>query len=186
MIRRSHREPGSSNENSPARAVFITTDRLWKESIYLLIFWPLVEAIGRNSNLAHLSNKWSDLRKRIAESLPCPPQLYQDKPKTRSKRFLTSQDIADIVARYQAGETTQQVGTRYGISKTRVATVLREQVVTIRRQGLTDERAREAAKFYVSGRSLAWIGARFGVSNTTITAELRKQGVQLRPRPGFG
>lgn len=87
----------------------------------------MVEAIGRNSNLAHLSNKWPELRERIGESLPRPPRWDQDKPKTRSKRFLKPQDITDIVHRYEAGETTQRVGTHYGISKTRVATVLREQ-----------------------------------------------------------
>lgn len=146
----------------------------------------MVEAIGRNSNFAHLSNKWSDLRERIGASSPRPPLLYQDRPKIRSKRFLTNEDTADIVARYEAGETTQQVGTRYGISKTRVATVLREQGVTIRRQGLTDEQAREAAELYVTGKSLAWLSARFGASNSAIAAKLRQQGVQLRPRPGFG
>jgi transcriptional regulator of aromatic amino acid metabolism len=35
--------------------------------------------------------------------------------------------------RYEADETTQQIGTRYGMSKTRVATVLREHGITIRR-----------------------------------------------------
>jgi hypothetical protein len=145
-----------------------------------------VELIGRTSNLAHLSNKWSDLRERIAESLPRPPLAYQDKPETRSKRFLNPQNIADIVVRYQAGETTRQIGSRYGISKTRVATVLREQGVAIRRQGLTAEQASEAAKLYVGGKSLAWIGTRFEVSPTTIAATLRRQGIQLRPRPGWG
>jgi transcriptional regulator of aromatic amino acid metabolism len=88
------------------------------------------------------------------------------------------------VARYQAGETTQQVGTRYGISKTRVATILREQGVTVRRQGLTDEQVTEAATLYVSGKSLAWLGTRFGVSHTTVAVVLRHRGVQLRPRRG--
>jgi transcriptional regulator of aromatic amino acid metabolism len=112
--------------------------------------------------------------------------LHQERSKTRSKRFLTDQDIADIMARYQAGETTQQVGTRYGISKTKVATVLREQGITIRRQGLTDEQVSEAVELYARGESLAWLGAHLGVSHTTIATELRQQGVQLRPRPGRG
>ena len=112
--------------------------------------------------------------------------MYQDNPKSRTKRFLTTGDVTDIVARYQVGETTQEIGTHYGISKTRVATVLREQGVTIRRQGLTAEQAREAAELYVAGKSLSWLGARFGVSHTTIAAVLRQQGVQLRPRPGWG
>jgi DNA-binding transcriptional regulator LsrR (DeoR family) len=111
--------------------------------------------------------------------------LYQDKPKTRSKRFLIPQDTADIMARYEAGETTQQIGTHYGISKTRVATVLREQGVTIRRQGLNDVQVNEAATLYAAGRSLAWIGARYGVSHTTVATALRRTGNELRSRPGW-
>lgn len=145
-----------------------------------------MEAIGRNSNFAQLSYRWHDLRKRIGDSEARPPLLYQDKPKIRSKRFLTPDDAADITSRYEAGETTQQIGTRYSISKTRVATVLREQGVSIRRQGLTDEQASEATELYIGGESLAQVSARFGVSNTAVAAKLRQQGVQLRPRPGFG
>jgi hypothetical protein len=99
------------------------------------------------------------------------------------KRFLNAQDLTDIAARYESGETTQQVGTRYCISKSRVTNILREQGVTIRRQGLNDERIREAATLYAAGRSLAWLGARYGVSHTTVAVALRRQGMQLRPRP---
>jgi uncharacterized protein (DUF433 family) len=89
------------------------------------------------------------------------------------------------VRRYDAGETTEQIGAHYGISKTRVALVLREQDVTIRRQGLTEDRLSEAAELYAAGRSLAWLGARYGVSHTPVAAALRRQGMQLRPRPGW-
>jgi transcriptional regulator of aromatic amino acid metabolism len=109
----------------------------------------------------------------------------QDIRKPRSKRHLSSDDVTDMVHRYQAGETTQQIGDRYGISKTRVATVLREQDITIRRQGLTEEQTGEVVKLYAAGESLARLGVRFGVSHATIAAVLRKQGIQLRPRPGW-
>lgn len=144
-----------------------------------------VEAIGRNSNLAHLSNKWHDLRRRIDESLPHQAPLYQEPSKIRSKRFLTITDTADIAARYQAGETTQQIATRHGISKTRVATILREKSIVIRRQGLTTEQITEAANLYAAGHSLAQIGSRFGISHTTVAAAFRKQGIKLRPRRGW-
>jgi Mor family transcriptional regulator len=104
----------------------------------------------------------------------------------RSKRFLTADDLTDIVQRYEAGETTEHIGNRYGISKTRVATVLRERAIAIRRQGLTEEQVIEAAGYYAAGKSLAWLGARYGVSHTTTAAVLRRQGIQLRPRPGWG
>ena len=71
--------------------------------------------------------------------------------KPRSKRFLNAQDLTDIAARYEAGETTQQVGNRYGISKSRVTTILREQGIIIRRQGLNDEHISEAATLYAAG-----------------------------------
>jgi hypothetical protein len=141
-----------------------------------------VEAIGRNSNLGHLSKNWAELRKRISESRRRPASSGTS---PRSKRFLVPTDINDIVHRYDTSETIEQIGAHYGMSKTRVALVLREQGVTIRRQGLTDERLTEAAELYAAGRSLAWIGARYGISRTTVAAALRRQGMQLRPRSGW-
>ena len=87
-----------------------------------------------------------------------------------------------MVQRYEAGETTEKIGNRYAISKTRVATVLREQGITIRRRGLTKEQPAEAATLYAAGKSLAWLGDRYGISHTTVAAALRRQGMQLRPR----
>jgi transcriptional regulator of aromatic amino acid metabolism len=98
---------------------------------------------------------------------------------------LGATDVGDIIEKYNSGETTQQIGAHFGISKTRVATVIREQGVNIRRQGLSDEQVRDAARLYAQGASLAQIGTRFGVSHTTVAATLRRQGVKLRPRPGW-
>jgi transcriptional regulator of aromatic amino acid metabolism len=109
----------------------------------------------------------------------------QDARKRRYKRFLSTEDITDIIHGYQAGETTQEIGARYGISKTRVATTLRKQGITIRRQGLNHEQVDDAATLYASGRSLAWLGARYGVSHTTVATALRRQGLVLRRRPGW-
>ena len=127
---------------------------------------------------------WDDLRKRVNESPTRPPLPHHDDPKRRTKCFLTTDDVTDILQRYEAGETTQQVGTRYDISKTRVAIILREQGVTIRRGGLTDNQISQAATLYAAGHSLARLGARFNVSHTTVAAALKRQGIQLRPRPG--
>ncbi len=143
------------------------------------------EAIGTYSNLGHLCKRWAELRKRINESPARPPRSRKDGPEPRSKRLLTTQDITDIVHRYEAGETTQQIGARYGISKTRVAAVLREQGITIRRQGLNEEQVNEAVALYGAGKPLAWLGARYGVSHTTVAAALRRQDLQLRRRPGW-
>jgi hypothetical protein len=73
---------------------------------------PKVEVIGRTSNLGYLREKWADLWKRIQNTPPRSRLLYQERSKTRSKRFLTAGDIADIKHRYEADQTTQQIGTR--------------------------------------------------------------------------
>lgn len=144
-----------------------------------------MEAIGTYSNKGHVREKFADLRKRVNESPSRPPLLRHDGSSSRSKRFLTADDVANIVQKYESGDTTQQIGTCCGVSKTRVATVLREQGITIRRQGLTSEQVSEAAKLYAAGHSLALLGARYGVSHTTVATALRRQGIQLRPRPGW-
>ena len=69
-----------------------------------------------------------------------------------SKRFLAAADVDDIVRRYGASDTTGQIGAVYGISKTRVATVLRDQGIAIRRQGLTEDQIDEAVRLYSAGQ----------------------------------
>lgn len=144
-----------------------------------------VEAIGTYSNRGHLREKFADLRQRINGSPSRPPLLRHDGLPPRTKRFLSADDIDDILQNYESGDTTEQIGNRYSISKTRVATVLREQGIAIRRQGLTQEQVRKAAGLYAKGRSTAWLGARYNVSHTTVAAALRRKGIQLRPRPGW-
>ena len=144
-----------------------------------------MEAIGTYSNRGQLRERFADLRKHIQGSPSRSPLLRHEGPPPRSKRFLTGNDIDDIVRKYESGDTTQRIGSEYGISKTRVATVLREQGTIIRRQGLTDEQLTEAATLYTAGKSLAWIGARYDVAHTTVATALRRQGIQLRSRPSW-
>ena len=86
-----------------------------------------MEAIGTYSNRGHLREKFADLRKRVTESPSRPPLLRHDRSPSRSKRFLTADDVANVVQKYESADTTQQIGTCCGISKTRVDTVLGEQ-----------------------------------------------------------
>jgi lambda repressor-like predicted transcriptional regulator len=75
--------------------------------------------------------------------------------------------------------------TEHHLAKRTISTLLRANGVTLRRQGLTNDQAREAATLYTAGRSLAWIANHFGgISPTTIARALRRQGLSLRSRPG--
>jgi hypothetical protein len=143
-----------------------------------------VEEIGTYSNKGSLREKRAELRKRIQESPRRPSRTHHGDPTPRSKRFLNADDLTEIALSYEAA-TTNAIASSHGISKTKVATVLREQGITLRRQGLTDEQVTQAATLYAVGRSLAWLGMRYDVSHTTIAAVLRSQGMTLRPRPGW-
>lgn len=92
--------------------------------------------------------------------------------------------VAEIVARYQAGETSTAVAAAYGLSKGSVIRLLRDAGVPIRRQGLTDDQTTEAAHLYESGLSLARIGEHFDVDHGTVWRALKNQGVKMRDGHG--
>ena len=143
-----------------------------------------MDHIGIYSKQSDLCKKWSDLRKLIQQATTRSPLLCQDGPLPRLKRYLSTNDLADIAQRYESGSTTKQIATDCGISKTRVATVLREQGVTIRRQGLDAEQIDEAVRLYAGGMSLAQIGEYLGVDHGTVWRQLRKRGVKMRDTHG--
>ena len=89
--------------------------------------------------------------------------------------------------RYEGGETTQQVGKRYGIFKSRVASILtlsRRPHPTSRASRRTSQRSPPGS--YRPGKSLAWIGAVYGVSHTTVAAALRRRDVEAAAATGLG
>ena len=110
-------------------------------------------------------------------------------PRTGRTRALKRQpgreEIDQIIAKYQSGVSTNQLMTEHHLAKRTISALIKANGVTLRRQGLTNKQAREAANLYTAGRSLAWIAWRFGgISPTTVARALRRQGVSLRPRPG--
>jgi hypothetical protein len=88
--------------------------------------------------------------------------------------------VAEIVARYEAGEPSTAVAASYGLSKGSVIRLLHEAGIPIRRQGLTVEQTSEAARLYESGWSLAKIGAHLCVDHGTVWRALKKRGVKMR------
>ena len=110
--------------------------------------------------------------------------LGSDSPPRQHKRSLSSDDIGDIITRYKSGAPTAQIGNQYRISKSRVSALLHAHGVKLRRQGLSEGQASEAADLYTAGRSLAWLAARYSISPTTVSRALHRQHIQLRPPSG--
>lgn len=112
-----------------------------------------------------------------------PEQVEPSQPFKLDQR-LKPAIVAEISARYEAGEPSTAIASSCGLSKGSVIRLIREAGISIRRQGLTNNQITEAAQLYDSGLSLAKIGARFGVDHGTVWRQLKKRGVRMRDTHG--
>ena len=99
----------------------------------------------------------------------------------RLDRRLSSETIAELVAAYRAGTSTNRLCERYELSKGGVLKLLREAGVEMRRQGLSDEQIELAVRLYSEGRSLAAIGDQLGKAKSSVRETLIARGVMMRP-----
>lgn len=113
-------------------------------------------------------------------------------PRTRRakqvQRRLTSDGVAELVQRYQAGETADLLAAAFQIHRTTVTGHLKRNGIQRRgggRRVLAADDVQVAAELYEAGQSLARIGRQFDVHHTTVATELRQAGVKIRPRPGW-
>lgn len=96
------------------------------------------------------------------------------------RRRLTPHTIAELVARYKAGEHTPALSREYGISKTGLLELLRTEGVPLRRQAITPEDAEKAVRLYESGLTIKQVVEQVGYSYGTIRRVLHENGVAMR------
>lgn len=149
-----------------------------------------VELLRRYSNLDAFQRSVHILTKSLVRSdngtfhVSSPrPQMTPPEPFKLDHR-LNPATIAEIIARYEAGEPSKALAAAFGISKGSAIRLLREAGVKIRKQRLTDDQIDEAANLYTDGKSLAWIGKYLGVDHGTVWRQLRKRGVRMRDTHG--
>jgi len=96
------------------------------------------------------------------------------------RRRLGDEVIQQLASEYEAGDTTLVLMERYGLSKTAVLKVLRDNDVVIRRQPLTQEQVSEAIRLYTSGSSLARVASQMSLPSESIRRALDSAGVKRR------
>jgi len=106
------------------------------------------------------------------------------RPPKRKWTRLQASAKADIVARYEAGETSTALAAEYGVAKSTVLNLLRSAGVAVRRQPLTPQQVSEAARLYDSGLSLSQVAERLSVNQETMRMALKSAGIALRPPTG--
>lgn len=89
---------------------------------------------------------------------------------------------AEIVRRYQAGESTKSIALSMAITRNTVSAILERRGVPRRYRILDAEHVEQARQLYESeGLSLAAVGDHLGVNARTVQSVLREAGVQMRP-----
>jgi DNA-binding NarL/FixJ family response regulator len=100
------------------------------------------------------------------------------------RRRLEPAQIKRIAAEYESGATTPSLCETYGLSKTGILRLLRDEGATLRRQPLTSDQVEVARTLYEHGHPIATIASRLGTSYNNVRQRLIGEGVQLRPRGG--
>jgi len=90
-----------------------------------------------------------------------------------------------VIARYQAGESMNDIARNLAVHKRTIGSCLARQDIPTRRVGLATEHLATAAQLYRSGWSLAQIGDRYRTTDMSVRRALAASGVQIRPRRGF-
>jgi hypothetical protein len=96
------------------------------------------------------------------------------------RRRLNRETITQLVADYEAGQSTPTLVKRYGLAKGTVLKLLKEHGITMRHQQMTEAEIIETIDLYQQGWSLARIGQHFGRNPSIIQGVLKRAGVARR------
>lgn len=117
-------------------------------------------------------------------NLPTDPARTQEQPveavPNRARR-LSAEQTAELVARYESGETVYELGSRFGIHRTTVGVILKREQVTTRWRVLTESDIAEAIARYQAGASEATVAAHFNLAPSSIHHLLKQRGIARRP-----
>ena len=97
-----------------------------------------------------------------------------------SHRSISSETLDTVERRYHDGETLRAIANDVGLSRHRLASLLRGRGVRIRGASPSPAEVREMARRYRAGESLERVGGRLGFSAGTIRNHLLASGVTLR------
>ena len=136
------------------------------------------------------SSKQSSQFRRLATELPAllrhrVKRAKRKKPRQAQRRLMAEQ-VAQLVAEYKAGDDMSVLAARWSLHRTFVAAQLRRAGVTLRRQGIPDDRLDEAVRPYGEGWSCQRLAEHFSCDDETVRQALKRAGVQLRAPWGAG
>lgn len=97
------------------------------------------------------------------------------------RRRLDADAIQELVQRYNVDEYTTDLSREYGISKSGLLRLLRDEGVKLRKQPITPEDESRTVLLYESGLTITQAEERIGYLYGTIRQVLHENGVEVRP-----
>ncbi|MGW4842772.1 helix-turn-helix domain-containing protein [Nocardia brasiliensis] len=94
-----------------------------------------MELRGSYSNQARLRDRLADLGERVERAARRPPRRAADSTKTSRRRRVSEEEVAQMVARYEAGTSSNQLVADHQLAKGTVLKILRECGVEVRSRG---------------------------------------------------
>jgi hypothetical protein len=144
----------------------------------------LVDVVAAYSNLSHPHKSAKVLRK-LLETIRASSREAPDEPTPSRKlrRRLGAAGVADVVARYQAGQSVRQLSRVIEASGDAILRLLDEEGIQRRQpRYLTADEKSEVVRRYQAGESTYQVAAATGVPKTTVARTLQRAGVALRKR----
>lgn len=113
-------------------------------------------------------------------TLPSKQLKLPDEIADRVRLDHTGRDLADMVARYKAGESAYVIAAAYNTTPGTIAARLRALGVEMqprgRRKLLTDEQIAEAKQHRAAGKSWHFLGKKYGVAASTVRRAATQSG----------
>lgn len=104
--------------------------------------------------------------------------------RARSCTRVPEEVLATAEAQYAAGATLREVAADLGVSRPRLASLLRSRGLRLRRQSPSEEDVVEMKRRYETGNSLEGVGTALGFSAGTVRSWLLADGVAMRDTHG--
>jgi hypothetical protein len=135
-----------------------------------------VEILGGYSKRTDVLDKV----RRILRLPTDPAAELRDVPDRQRHRRLRPEEQAEVVARYQAGESVYALADAFSIRRQTISATLGRHGVRRRYNLLCDSDVQRARELYESGLSLVDVGAALGVSSKTVLNGFRAAGIETR------
>jgi DNA-binding CsgD family transcriptional regulator len=143
--------------------------------------------MSRYSNLYPLLSRLQELAEAIASDTTGEKPVTSSTPAPRVHKLdhrLDGEQIARIVAEYEAGASAAVIGDMFSLSKRSVIKIVREAGVVIWWPRMSHAEIREATRLYAGGLSLVEVGKRLNRDHSTIYKALKRAGVRMRDSHG--